>query len=405
MKHSISKIFKSLSLFLLIMTFFVGVVTLLTVEYNVSFDKINNLNNQKHIISTLTKLKKDDIELALIQFNGKSTQLHNETNKLRKLYNYDITGQYIIGNSDEYISALDKLTSLTTAFNEKANLYYTEEKTRNEKDEKLKKKELNTAFYNINNHINSIILKNITYSETKFHILEKISVFTFVIIIIFAFWYRRRLNSIYNDILFLYAVDKNKKDYVIFSQEVDAISLRMKRKPVTSENPAMLDPITNINNIKGMVNSYAEKKNIKESNFTCVTIFEIDNFSKSNRTFPQEFTQAVLKKIAFTISLHEQATDVIARTDYNQFTIIFSRASKEQLFKDIDVIRQSISEIKFTTPSREGVQITVSGGFAIKTNHSSLDEAIKQAKEILTHAKKTGQNKVSQKRDVAELNL
>ncbi|MCD6433834.1 MAG: diguanylate cyclase, partial [Sulfurimonas sp.] len=181
--------------------------------------------------------------------------------------------------------------------------------------------------------------------------------------------------------------------------------LKMKRKPVTSENPTMIDPITNINNIKGMINSYADKKNIKESNFTCVTIFEIDNFSKSNRAFPQEFTQAVLKKIAFTISLHEQANDVIARTDYNQFTIIFSRASKEQLFKDIDIIRQSISEIKFTTPRREGVQITVSGGFTIKTNHSSLDEAIKQAKEILNYAKKTGRNKVSQKRDVAELNL
>jgi len=218
-------------------------------------------------------------------------------------------------------------------------------------------------------------------------------------------WYNKRLSQIYKDILFLYAVDKNKKDYEIFSEEVDAISLRMKRKPVTSENPAMLDPITEINNVKGMINSYADKKNLKESNFTCVTVFEIDNFSKTNRVFPQEFTQAVLKKIAFTISLHEQATDVIARTEYNQFTIIFSRASKEQLFKDVDIIRQSISEIKFTTPSRENVQITVSGGFAIKTNNASLDDAIRKAKEILAHAQRTGGNKVSQIRDMAEHEL
>jgi len=379
--------------------------TLLTLEYNVSFDKISNLKNQKHIISTLTKLKKDDIELALIQFNGKSTQLLNEINKLRESYKYDFTGNYLFKTSKEYLSDLDKLSALTRSFNETAKHYYTDELKENKKDEIFRKRQLDNAFANINACIDGIMLKDIKYKEVKFHLLEKISIILVLLILFTTVWYNKRLNQVYKDILFLYSVDKHKKDYEIFSEEVDAISLRMKRKPVASENPAMIDPITNINNVKGMIFSYAEKKNLKESNFTCVTIFEIDNFSKTNRAFPQEFTQAVLKKIAFTISLHEQATDVIARTEYNQFTIIFSRASKEQLFKDVDIIRQSISEIKFTTPSRENVQITVSGGFMIKTNNASLDDAIKKAKEILAYAQKTGGNKVSQVRDIAEHEL
>ena len=405
MKQSIRAIFKNLSLLLIFMSLLSVFATLLILEYNVSFNKIENLKNQKHIISTLTKLKKDDIELALIQFNGKSTQLLNEINKLRKSYEYDFTGNYLFDTSAEYLADLDKLSALTKNFNETAKLYYTDDLKKNTKDEKFKKRQLDNAFVNINTHIDNIMLKDIKYKETKFHLLEKVAITLVLLVLFVTLWYSKRLTQIYKDILFLYSVDKNKKDYEIFSEEVDAISLRMKRKPVTSENPAMIDPITNINNIKGMINSYAEKKNLKESNFTGVTVFEIDNFSKTNRAFPQEFTQAVLKKIAFTISLHEQATDVIARTEYNQFTVIFSRASKEQLFKDIDIIRQSISEIKFTTPSREKVQITVSGGFMIKTNNASLDDAIRKAKEILAYAQRTGRNKVSQIRDIAEHEL
>jgi len=192
-----------------------------------------------------------------------------------------------------------------------------------------------------------------------------------------------------------------KKGMEFFSEEIDAISLRMKRKPVISDNPAMIDTVTDINNNKGLMHSYAEKKGMKDSNFTSVTVFEVDNFSKSNRVFSQDFTQAILKKIAFTMTLHEQATDVIARTDYNQFTLVFSRASKEQLFKDMEIIRQSISELKFRTPEKESVQITVTGGLVIKPNNTNLEESIRQAKEVLEHAKSTGRNKISQLSDVA----
>ncbi len=125
---------------------------------------------------------------------------------------------------------------------------------------------------------------------------------------------------------------------------------------------------------------YSQKKNLKDGNFTSVTVLEIDNFSKANRQYPQELTQAILKKVAFTLSLFEQATDVVARTDYNQFTLIISRPTKEQCFKELELIRQSISEIKFKLPNGEYVNITVSGGFIIKPTNKMLNDAIKQAK-------------------------
>ncbi len=399
MKQSIKKIFSHISLILLLTSFIAGIAFLLMAEQNNSYKKIDNLNNQKEIISTLTRLKKDDIELALIQFNGKSAQLHNEIGKLHNIYKLDITGRYLLQNSKEYLADLNKLSELTTAFNQRAQEYYTP----SNEDILQKEQNLKNAFNEINEHINNMIFKNISYDKQKFYIYEKLALAIFIILFIIALWYRKKLNAIYQDILFLYS--SHKTNYNIYTEEIDAISLRIHRKPLNSDNPEMLDAVTGINNNKGLLNSYTEKKGMKESNFTSVTVLEIDNFSKTNRAFPQEVTQTILRKIAFTISLHEQATDVIARTDYNQFTIILSRPSKEEAFKEIEVIRTSIEDTKFKIPNKGFVNITVSGGFVIKPNNQLLEDAIRKAKEVLKHAKSTGKNKISQIRDLAESNL
>jgi diguanylate cyclase (GGDEF)-like protein len=370
----------------------------LTLEKQLSFEKVDNLLNQKKIISSLTKLKKDKIDLALIQFNGKTAQLQSEIDKLHAIYKYSITEQYILGNQEEYKKQLTTLSRLTSEFAQNANDYYDEDDTK--KQEAIDLAKLKKSFYALNKHIDALIFENIEYDRARFNIFRNLSVFFFVVVVFASLWYRKRINAIYKDIQYLQSLDKQQTPYQIFSQEADAINLRMKRKVVVTDNPAFKDQITGINNYKGLVNSYGAKKGMKDSNFTSVCVFMIDNFSKSHRPFAQDLTQAILKKIAFTISLHEQATDVIARTDYNQFTVIFSRASKEQLFKEMDLIRQSIAELKFNTPT--GETITVTGAFVIKPNNTNLEEALKQSLEILKHANKFGKNKILQTRDISE---
>lgn len=396
MKQSIKNIFKNISIFLFIATIFAAFGVLVSLDHNGSYDKIDNLLNQKRIISTLTKLEKDDIELALIQFNGESTKLHNEIDKLHRIYEYSFIENYILNNSDEYMADLDKLKLLTTSFNKAANNYY------NNIDKENKKKLL-LSFSTLNNQINSMIIKSTSYSKAKFNIHKNMSYLAFALILLAFIVFRKNLNNIYADLHYLYKLDK--KDYEIYSQEADAILIRMNRKPAAEENPNNIDPVTGINNHKGMLNSYSNKKGMKESNFTSLTVFEIDNFSHTNRPYGQEFTQNILKKVAFTISLHQKSTDVIARTDYNQFTVILSRSSRDQSFKDVDLIRQSISEMDFKSPEVGSVKVTVSGGFTIKTKNTTLDEAIREAKRILEFSKKHGSNKISQARDLADSEL
>ena len=400
MKHSISKIFQNLNMYMFFVLFASFLTLVLTLEHQLSVQKVDNLNNQKSVILSLTQLKKEDVELGLILFNGKTAQLQRDVQKLQNLYKYNITGKYILENESEYNKDLTKLSELTSVFNKNVHTYIeTEEK----KELPSIKTELEESLYQVNAFIDSIIVKDMRYNEAVFMFFEKAIIFTFAIILLGTFWYRKRINDIYADIKFLSSTEKNYAEFQIFSIEADAIAQRMKRKVVTTDNPAFIDQITGINNSKGLINAYGDKKGMKEENFTSVTVIEVDNFSKSNRAYDQELTQAILKKIAFTISLHEQPTDVIARTNYNQFTIVLSRASKEQAYKDVDIIRQSISELKFKTP--KGENITVCGGHVVKSGHTSLDEAMKGAKDILNYTKSATRNKIYQTKDIAEHNV
>jgi len=396
MKNSIKFIFQNLNTYMFFVMFVSFIFMVISLEKELYFSKLENLENQKKIVSSLTKLNKKDLELALIQFNGKTAQINSEITKLHNIYKYSITEKYLINNQTEYMNDLEILSRLINIFNTNAKTYYVDTKDRTkEKADKLK---LQKSFYTIMHQIDLIKERSIVYSQETYNIFKYLFIVSFVLIFLATLWYRNRMNRIYKDITHLMTIDHQTKAYTIYTREADAISLRMKKRNIGSNNPEMVDKVTEINNYKGLMSSYAQKKGMKDSFFTSVTILEIDNFSKSKRTYPQDLTQAILKKIAFTITLYERPTDIIARTDYNQFTIILSRETKEQAFKDADTIRQSISELRFNTPDK--ANITTTGGFIIKPNNTSLEEAIRQAKDVLENTVKIGRNRIVQAKDL-----
>ncbi|MBC8238037.1 MAG: GGDEF domain-containing protein [Helicobacteraceae bacterium] len=397
MKHSIHEIFKNLNLYLLIILTLSALGFLFVVEQYYSYEKIKNLNNQKSVLLKILNQEKESNKLDILQYNAEIANLSHEMQKLYKQSQHNYIAIYILNNFEESDKDLKQLESLVGFFNTQSRNYFTYE----EKSEDLQSTltALNQTYENIASHINTISLKNIQYDNDRFNIFSKIFLASLILLIFVTFWYKIRLEKIYKDILFLYTtnVDKNAS---VFTQEVDAVLLRMNRKSQISDNPTMLDSITGINNNKGMLQAYSQRKGIKDSSFSSVTVLEIDNFTKSKRTYSPEFTQEILKKVAYTISLHQQATDIIARTDYNQFTLIFSRASKEKLFKDIDLVRQSIAEIKLLSPDKEYIKITVTGGFINKSNNALLDDSLRKAKELLQNARGLGQNRILQARDI-----
>lgn len=396
MKQSIKKIFRNLILSLFMATIFAGLSVLVAINMINSHKRIENLNNQKHIIFTIMNLPKDQLELTLIQFNSKSEQLNYEIEKLYNMYEYNLIERYIIVNSKEYLADLDKLSSLAAIFNKKADEYY---------NKNIEQDELKKSFNSLFEQVDSVIFKATKYDQIKFDMYKNITYAVLALIFLASIWYIKKLNAIYKDLEILYNVDEKENGDNIFSQEVNTIFFKKKKKPAVKENLTMIDPVTGINNLKGLINLYNEKKDVKKKDFTSITVLEVDNFSKTNRAYSQELTESILKKIAYLLSLHQQAADIIARTDYNQFTIIFARDKKEELFKSIDNIRENISELRVDTPELGQIRITVSGGFVIKTDNTTLEESIKNAKKILQFSQDRSKNKISQERDLAHNDL
>ena len=102
------------------------------------------------------------------------------------------------------------------------------------------------------------MIKSISYDQAKFNLHKQVTFIAFIIVLFAALWFRKQLALIYKDLELL--SNPNFANYTFFSQEAEAISLKIKRKPPATENPAMLDAVTGINNLKGMMNSYSEKK-------------------------------------------------------------------------------------------------------------------------------------------------
>ena len=397
MKFSIKTIFKNLLFFLTVSSSLLFVISLIEVNRYASFNKIKSIKEQKQLVNKMYNLGRGDLDYSIIQVRGMSAELKTEALSLDTISSYDLLWN-IVGLNGDFDNDIKQLLVLEDDYIKKLSAYY--ENNTNDLDKKLT--ELTASREAVIGLLNEMIFKNVDHDYQKFFITQWLFYITFLNSLIATLWYSKKLRIIYDDIKSLFAVGHEKTSETIATKEIDAIKLRMVRKPTTTQNPSMVDPVTGIKNYKGMIHAYSEKKGMKDSNYTTVTVFEVDNFRKYDKEIPKELSQSILKKISFIISLYEQPTDVIARIDYDQFAVILSRDSKEKALNDCESIRKSIEEAVFKDPKGGKIPFTLSGGFVIKQSNKSLDDAISQAKEILKTAKANGQNRIAQIRDHAE---
>lgn len=397
MKFSIDGVFKNIKIYFVIMTVFLALISFIELNRQTSFDKIQYLEEQKVLVTKIYKLGRDDLDYSLINAQGIGAQLKTNLSFLRSMTTNDFFGN-ILGLNHEYNNKIEKLSLLEDAYISSANNYY------QKKDENIAQKldELTSSKISLIHQLNEMIVSNIDEDYKKFSITQWIIYATLFLMLAGTWFYSRKLTLIYEDIRSLFAVGGERPPESIQTQEVNTIKMRMVRKPSLSQNPSMIDPVTDIKNYKGMIQAYSEKKGIKENNYTSVCVFEIDNFRELEKNLSKEYTQSVLKKISFILSLYEQPTDVIARIEYDQFAVILSRETKNKAFDDCDAMRKSINETVFNNPQGGTITFTLSGGLFMKPNNKSLEDAIKQAKEILQTAKANGKNRIAQIRDHAE---
>lgn len=400
MKQSIKSIFNTVFFSVISLAIIALVLIIISLDYNNSYEKIQNIYQQKAVALEIVNYPKDaNIDNTLNQIAAKSIHLQSQTTTLLNIYDFSII-EHFIADKNDYLKDVDALNRLIAKFTQNANNYFTNSKTNSLEEQK--KAELEKSFYELLLHQDDMIKKTIDINKKKLSILRVVAVTLFILLVATAFLHKSRLKSVYEDLVYL--LDVSIGNYVVFSQEADAIALRMKKKPQVSENPTMIEGITGLKNLKGLMNSYGQKKGLKDENFTSVTIYEIDDFQNLKAKYPQEFIESIFKKISGIMSLHEKIADVVAFAE-NQFILVLSRPTKDECYKESNNIRQSIAELKFSSAQTGAMHIYLSGGFVIKPNNVSLEESMKQAKKILNYAQSSGGNKISQIRDLAHSEL
>ncbi len=397
MKFSIKSVFNNLLILLLIVAFFLAFLSFITFKQHIIFKKLNTLQSIQNTINKMDSPKKTQVAYSIIILNSLTEQLDEEFSHLKDISKDDYISK-IFGYNKVYLNNIKKLENLSLNYSNLLKIYLQS----NNKNVKRYLMDIVMAKESIINEINNIQTNNTKNQYKIFSKLQWLVYFIFLLSFFILLHYKKRLRLIYQDIELLYGINISNNKIPTLTKEADAIKVRMIRKPIVADNSSMIDPNTQIKNYKGMMHAYADKKGIKEKNFTTVCLFEIDNFSNYNN-LSKDFLQTILKKVAFIMSLYEQTTDVIARTDYNQFIVVLSRDSKHKAFQECEAIRQSIEEVMFKPSKSQKITITLSGGFILKLRNKTLEETIKEAKELLTDAQTEGGNRIIQIKHHSEI--
>jgi len=229
MKHSISKIFSNLKLYLFLLSVFVFFSILIVAEQGLEYKKNDILKQEVLTAKTVLSLNEVGKEEAISFTQAKGEELLHNITELKNLYKYAFVEQFLTNNQKKYLMELKTLQEHIQNFNASVQKHY-RYILKYDKVNKAYKNNMNREFLSLKQQINSMQINILEYSQDKFNLSLYMMVGIFLFISLIGFWYSRRLKSIYTDILYLYSINKDDEDYKIFTEEIDVLSLRINRK-------------------------------------------------------------------------------------------------------------------------------------------------------------------------------
>jgi diguanylate cyclase (GGDEF)-like protein len=376
------------------------------IQERTSFAKIDLLKEQKMLIDEITDLGRDEtnkyrLEESSVQCIGKSKELLTSHDRLVLVTSYDFLGNFVAEdpalNSDEITSLRIALSNFIKA----ATSWYDHQETDNKVLEERREKMLETR-YMARKQIDIMIENNYTLEAAKYQVQEILAYLSAFLFFVLFTLNLKRFGDIQKDIDSLYKVDSKAKEYVIVTEEIDILAKRMNRKPQNSDNPSLMDPLTEINNYKGFLQGYANKKSSKGRDFAAICLFCVDDFANIDRQYPKTLVQTVLKRAASNVHVYEQPNDVIGRTEANEFAIAVSRPSRDKAIKDCKDIMASFAEARFRAPDGTQLEMTMSCAFIPKMGKSTLEELMEQGREVLAATQSRGPNILLERKDLID---
>lgn len=159
---------------------------------------------------------------------------------------------------------------------------------------------------------------------------------------------------------------------------------------------ASKDPLTNSYNRRTadmtLHSSFEKFKNGED--FYTLIFFDIDNFKRINDSFGHDMGDYVLRHVCEVISKEIRSSDMLCRWGGDEFLLICTGISKENIYAYIDRLRKLIEYTEFSF-NMEKVNVTVSMGAAYYYHSdTTFEQAMKRADRSVYKSKLAGRNKV-----------
>jgi diguanylate cyclase (GGDEF)-like protein/PAS domain S-box-containing protein len=166
------------------------------------------------------------------------------------------------------------------------------------------------------------------------------------------------------------------------------------------EEISITDGLTDVYNRRHFNEIFPKVINSAKRDDTLVSflLLDIDHFKPYNDNYGHQEGDSVLQKFAKCLkdSLH-RADDMVFRLGGEEFGVIFKAETKEKALEFANTLRESIENLKIEHEySSASSFVTASMGLFCKNASSidSMDEAYKEADDLLYEAKKAGRNQV-----------
>lgn len=154
---------------------------------------------------------------------------------------------------------------------------------------------------------------------------------------------------------------------------------------------AYTDQLTGLNGRRALLESF-----LGLGRKYSISMMDIDHFKSFNDTYGHDVGDAVLRTVAFELSLI--STGHVYRYGGEEFTIVFKGKQAEQVKPALEAVRKAIAD-RVLSVEKQGQQVetkvTVSFGLAERNDQfKKPEEVMKAADEALYAAKKAGRNRV-----------
>jgi diguanylate cyclase (GGDEF)-like protein len=160
---------------------------------------------------------------------------------------------------------------------------------------------------------------------------------------------------------------------------------------------ALSDPLTGLGNrgaLEQAINHQWQMAQRYDQHF-CVLMLDIDHFKNINDTYGHAVGDEAIKAVAHSISATTRQTDVAYRYGGEEFVVILNKSELLGASIIAERIRENIAALEIPVDDHGNhIQLTISIGGSCSAHSKHPSELMKQADQVLYHAKKSGRNRV-----------